>query len=173
VNNFVINTWFVESELLLICVLYQVKMGKSELDLLGMEWLHLPTPDYSSPRLDTVIRAVRFIDSQVHLVWADGNIHRLQTYTLPLDSVQVRLGRAVLVHCNAGKGRSVVVTLAYLLYRHFQEGWNTVQAFDFVKSKRAVANMRARCGTHPQVGTASTRCPRRCASLWRRRTGRA
>lgn len=108
---------------------WEIVMGQKELDEIGMEWLHLPTPDYSSPDLNTVLRGVRFIDAQV------------------------KAGRGVLVHCNAGRGRSVVVTLAFLLLRHYADGWDRVQAFEFVKNKRTVAKMRSRCGTHPQWRT--------------------
>lgn len=48
-------------------------------------------PDYSAPKLTTIIEAVRWM-------------HEQKTK-----------GGAVLVHCNAGRGRSVVVAIGYLL----------------------------------------------------------
>lgn len=55
----------------------------------------------------------------------------------------------VYVHCNAGRGRSAVVVLCYLMSTH---GWTAEEAFEFVLAKRQIAKLTALCGTRPQVG---------------------
>ena len=57
----------------------------------GLAQLRLPTPDYAAPSQRDIRRAVAFIDQ--HL----------------------QAGHRVYVHCNGGKGRSAVCTLAYLI----------------------------------------------------------
>jgi hypothetical protein len=57
----------------------------------GLAQLRLPTPDYAAPSQRDIRRAVAFIDQHV------------------------QAGHRVYVHCNGGKGRSAVCTLAYLI----------------------------------------------------------
>jgi len=56
----------------------------------------------------------------------------------------------VLVHCNAGRGRSVVVTVAYLMTKHKTEGWDRYTALEAVQKLRPTAAMLACCGLRPQ-----------------------
>ncbi len=51
------------------------------------------------------------------------------------------------VHCNGGKGRSVVVAIASLMVLH---RWPLAQAFHFVRARRHVANMPRWGGVLPQ-----------------------
>lgn len=105
---------------------WEIKVSGEVLQELGLEWLLLPTPDYSAPRLRDMETAVSFIQGQA------------------------KAGRAVLVHCNAGRGRSVVVTIAYLLAKHRADGWDCYSALQAVQTKRQVAPLLACCGTRPQ-----------------------
>ena len=57
----------------------------------GLAQLRLPTPDYAAPRQQDIRRAVAFIRQHA------------------------QSGHRVYVHCNGGKGRSAVCTLAYLV----------------------------------------------------------
>jgi len=59
----------------------------------------------------------------------------------------------VLVHCNAGRGRSVVVILAYLLTKHKADGWDRYRALQEVEKLRKVAPMLSCCATRPQWRT--------------------
>lgn len=61
------------------------------------------TPDYQAPSIDQLRRAVRFIDGHI------------------------AAGDAVYVHCNAGKGRSSVVTAAYLIWSE-RNKWESASA---------------------------------------------
>jgi protein tyrosine phosphatase len=56
-----------------------------------VDYKHVPVPDYSAPSLPAIIEAVK---------WIHGRNSS---------------GGAVLVHCNAGRGRSVIMALGYLL----------------------------------------------------------
>ena len=56
----------------------------------------------------------------------------------------------MLVHCNAGRGRSVVVTLAYLLLKHKQDGWDRYTALEVVQKIRNIAPLKSCCETRPQ-----------------------
>lgn len=58
---------------------------------LGIEQLHLPTLDYHCPDEAALLRGVDFMQAQV------------------------RSGRRVLVHCKAGRGRSAIMVLCYLM----------------------------------------------------------
>jgi atypical dual specificity phosphatase len=57
----------------------------------GIEQLHLPTVDFTPPRLEDIRTAVAFIQQQI------------------------RRGHKVYVHCKAGRGRSATVVLCYLI----------------------------------------------------------
>jgi hypothetical protein len=56
----------------------------------------------------------------------------------------------VLVHCNAGRGRSVVATVAYLLLKHKADGWDRYTALEAVQRVRKTASLLHCCGTRPQ-----------------------
>lgn len=56
----------------------------------------------------------------------------------------------MLVHCNAGRGRSVVATVAYLLLKHKADGWDRYTALEAVQRVRKTAALLHCCGTRPQ-----------------------
>eukprot|EP00439_Symbiodinium_sp_Y106_P029184 s7339_g3.t1 len=89
----------------------------------GLDHLHIPTPDFFSPTQPDIQAAVTFITDHI----AKGN--------------------GVYVHCNGGRGRSVVCVLCYLVS---SEGMTAEEAFDMVAGKRRVAPMRGSCGLHKQ-----------------------
>ncbi len=62
-----------------------------EYDRLGIEQLHIPTTDFTHPRLDDVKTAVEFVQHHV------------------------TLGDTVYIHCKAGRARSATVALCWLI----------------------------------------------------------
>ena len=85
----------------------------------GLRHLHLPTPDYSAPSQADIQRAVRFIEEQV------------------------ASGGKVYVHCNAGRGRSAVCVLAYLMKAR---GLSAEQAYMLVAGERRITKLPTRLG---------------------------
>ena len=86
----------------------------------GLVHLSLPTPDYSSPSQRDIQRAVEFIDEHVSR------------------------GESVYVHCNAGRGRSAVCVLAYLMST---QGMSALEAYEFVAGYRRITHLPSRlCG---------------------------
>ncbi|KAL6058575.1 putative Chromatin modification-related protein EAF3 [Balamuthia mandrillaris] len=83
--------------------------------LYEMEQLHLPTVDHNEPSLQDLETAVAFI-------------HR-----------QHQLGRTVLVHCMAGRGRSAAVVLCWMLA---SQRMNPVEAQQALSKKRAMVRPR-------------------------------
>ena len=61
---------------------------------LGLEQLHLPTPDFSSPTAGSIRRGVDFINGFA------------------------AKGRRVYCHCKAGRGRSATIAVCWLLQLH-------------------------------------------------------
>lgn len=90
---------------------------------MGFRCLWLNTPDYCPVSVANLTRGVDFIIEEV------------------------AKGGRVFVHCNAGRGRSTCVVLAYLIKTN---GWDAHASFDFVKRKRNVANLSKLWGTRPQ-----------------------
>lgn len=83
----------------------------------------LPTPDFFAPSQRDIVEAVSFMRSCI------------------------QQGMSVYVHCNGGKGRSAVCVLCYLIYEH---NYTPEEAYDHVKSKRKIADLKAWCGVHKQ-----------------------
>lgn len=97
--------------------------------------LHLPTVDYDAPGPADLDRGVEFILTHV------------RKYVYAALASDVCRGEAVYVHCNGGKGRSVVATIAALMTLH---GWSKEAAYTFVRGLRKIANMRRLGGIMPQ-----------------------
>lgn len=74
----------------------------------GMEFLHLPVPDFCAPRQPQIDRFVEFCEQNV------------------------RAGRAVAVHCLAGRGRTGTMLSCFLVRR----GMSADEAMDKVRSLR-------------------------------------
>ena len=80
-------------------------------------------PQYSS------IRAYRLIDGA-------GNDPGLYLRVIQSLAALHRSSPPVLVHCHAGRSRSVVVVAGFLMQRH---GWDESEALDAIGQKREVA----------------------------------
>lgn len=80
-----------------------------------MNYMYLPVVDFTSPDLDTVLKALSFI------------------------SDQVENDKKVYVHCRAGRGRSATVVLCWLIR---EMGVNPEDAMDFLISKRPNVNKK-------------------------------
>ena len=89
----------------------------------GLGHLFLPTPDYSVPRQADIERAVAFI------------------------SEHVQQGGKVYVHCNAGRGRSAVCALAYLMQTG---GLSARGAYDLVAAQRRITPLPTRMWGFPR-----------------------
>ena len=82
----------------------------------GLAHLGIPTPDYSSPCQGDIHKAVEYITEQI-----------------PKGSVYV--------HCNAGRGRSAVCALAYLMH---SRGLSAREAYELVAVQRRVTPLPSR-----------------------------
>jgi len=82
---------------------------------LGLTTCWLKTPDYAAPT-QTAIR--KGVDAMKQAMANDHKIY---------------------VHCNAGRGRSAIVVLCYMIEKH---NWTASKTFENVRSKRAIANMK-------------------------------
>ncbi|GFS26695.1 protein tyrosine phosphatase, mitochondrial 1 [Elysia marginata] len=90
--------------------------SEKELSDLGIERLHLSTPDLTAtPTQEQITQAVEFIMS-----------HRARK-------------NSVYVHCKAGKTRSATVAACYLMNLH---KWDVKTAVTFMKEKRPVVWLR-------------------------------
>lgn len=74
-----------------------------------INYLHIPTLDYTAPDLEDMDRAVEFINSSI------------------------RDGKPVMVHCAAGKGRTGTVLAAYLIK---YKGLSAVESINMIRSMR-------------------------------------
>ncbi|MEM0365273.1 MAG: dual specificity protein phosphatase 23 [Candidatus Nitrosocaldus sp.] len=75
----------------------------------GINYLHIPTLDYTAPDVEDMDRAVEFINSSI------------------------RAGKPVMVHCAAGKGRTGTVLAAYLIK---YEGVSALESISRIRSMR-------------------------------------
>lgn len=88
-----------------------------------VSFLHLPTVDFHAPSQADIKKGV---------AW-------MQDHTAA--------GHSVYVHCNAGRGRSAVVVLCYLMATM---NCSAAEAYALVQTKRNIADLTALCGTRPQ-----------------------
>lgn len=102
---------------------WELVLEESELKTMGIDFLRLPTPDFFAPSIKDIERGVEFIEKELSL------------------------GTSVLCHCNAGRGRSAVVVLCFLIKNC---GMSLSDAFAHVKSRRKIAKLNVCCGLRPQ-----------------------
>lgn len=88
---------------------------QTEYQQLGIEQFHMPTTDFTHPKLDDIQRAVRFIQS-----------HAQQ-------------GGTVYIHCKAGRARSATVAACWLIKHREMSG---EQAQQLLLEKRPHVNPR-------------------------------
>lgn len=81
----------------------------------GVKQLQLPTPDFESIPLETILRGVEYIH------W------------------NLKNGRSTYVHCKAGRARSALIEMCYLI--KYQK-MTAQEAFDLIKSKRPQAGFK-------------------------------
>jgi protein-tyrosine phosphatase len=79
---------------------------------MGIKQLQIPTPDFDTIPMEVILRGVEYI-------------HWNRTHDRP-----------VYVHCKAGKGRSALVVMCYLIKRH---GYSAKDAYAAVKTQRKQA----------------------------------
>jgi predicted protein tyrosine phosphatase len=102
---------------------WELVLQESELKAMGIDFLRLPTPDFFAPSAKDIEKGVRFIEKQ-----------------LPE-------GTSVLCHCNAGRGRSAVIVLCFLMKYC---GMNLSDAYGHVRARRKIAHLDICCGFRPQ-----------------------
>jgi hypothetical protein len=90
----------------------------------GIEMCHLPTPDYSGVSYTNLLTGADFVKKI-----AEDN------------------DQGCYIHCNAGKGRSTMVVLAYLIK---YQGMTSIDALKHIEGKRKIANFLCCCGIRPQ-----------------------
>jgi predicted protein tyrosine phosphatase len=86
----------------------EAKDDEQRLRELGIELLHLPTPDLQSASVDVLDRGVAFAREQM------------------------ALGHKVLIHCQHGIGRSALLSLCVLV----EDGWEPLDALTHAKDIR-------------------------------------
>jgi protein tyrosine phosphatase (PTP) superfamily phosphohydrolase (DUF442 family) len=84
-----------------------------QLGAAGIDFLHLPTPDLEPASVDVLERGVDFVRDRV------------------------ASGKAVLIHCQHGIGRSPLLALCVLV----DQGWEPLEALAHAKDKRAVLSL--------------------------------
>lgn len=89
----------------------------------GMVMRQLSTPDFFAPSQRDLVEAVAFI------------------------SAHVQAGTGVYVHCNGGRGRSATAVICYLIHAR---GETSASAYELLRAKRPIANLRALCGMRTQ-----------------------
>lgn len=101
--------WLYEKGIRSILSLTEDRVPPMFLEGLDIVYEHLPTPDHDPPLLETILKSVEFIDKMR------------------------REGRAVLVHCAAGQGRSGSIVAAYMMY---SRGLSGQEAIDWIRRVR-------------------------------------
>jgi len=100
--------WLRHQDIGAVLSLTETPLAQDALSRHGLEVLHLPVPDMTAPVPEQFTRALDFID------------------------YQRTLGRAVVVHCLVGQGRTATVLAAYLI----RSG---------MSPEEAIAKLRALC----------------------------
>jgi protein-tyrosine phosphatase len=102
---------------------WELLLQDSDLQAMGIDLLRLPTPDFFAPSPPDIDKGIAFIEKQLSL------------------------GISVLCHCHAGRGRSAVMVICFLM-EHC--GMNLSDALAHVKARRKIANLDVCCGLRPQ-----------------------
>jgi atypical dual specificity phosphatase len=83
--------WVVDKGIKSIVTVREIPLPPEWFDSGDIDYLHLMVADYGAPTLEVLDEAVNYIDNKI------------------------RSGKAVLVHCAAGKGRTGAVLAAYMI----------------------------------------------------------
>lgn len=102
---------------------WELVLKEPELKTMGIEFLRLPTPDFFAPSLKDIEQGIAFIEEQL------------------------QAGTSVLCHCHAGRGRSAVVVICFLMKHCCM---NLIDAFTHVKARRKIARLDVCCRLRPQ-----------------------
>lgn len=97
--------------------------SEDEEQLSSVSWCHLPTVDFNAPSLSDIRTGVEWMKDHT------------------------AAGHRVYVHCNAGRGRSAVIVICYLMAT---TGCTSAEAYELLSAKRRIATLTALCGTRPQ-----------------------
>jgi protein-tyrosine phosphatase len=97
--------------------------------------IELHVPDYSSPTLKEVQKAVTFIENGKQV---EAGV------SLNEQDLEKREHRdIVFIHCKGGRGRSAVVAIALLMKRN---RWSPQRSYGYVLSKKNIANLKGPFG---------------------------
>nr|CCA14620.1 conserved hypothetical protein [Albugo laibachii Nc14] len=96
-----------------------------------------PTGDFSAPSLATIKRFHQIVQSVLLL---EGSFIHLHSCVSFIDT-QITQGKTVYIHCKAGRGRSALIAIAFLLQNR---RWELKQAIKFVTSKRPHIKLHAK-----------------------------
>ena len=97
--------------------------SEDDVQLSAVSWCHVPTVDFNAPSLSDIRTAVEWMKDHT------------------------AAGHRVFVHCNAGRGRSAVIVICYLMAT---TGCTSAEAYELLSAKRRIAALTAMCGTRPQ-----------------------
>jgi atypical dual specificity phosphatase len=114
---------------------HELKITSSELKSFGFQHIELHVPDYSSPTLKEVQKAVTFIENGKQV---EAGV------SLNEQDLEKREHRdIVFIHCKGGRGRSAVVAIALLMKRN---RWSPQRSYGYVLSKKNIANLKGPFG---------------------------
>ena len=105
---------------------------KNMLQTCAMEWLRVPTPDYSAPTLIDLLIAVSYLlkfslRATKCITEAAGGSGGRGSVCDAVDR------QAVYVHCNRGRSRSGLVVICYLIARN---RWTQSDALEYARASR-------------------------------------
>jgi atypical dual specificity phosphatase len=101
--------WVVEQGIKSVVTVREVPLPSDWFNGSDIDYLHLAVEDFGAPNIEELVQAVDFIDQQIST------------------------GKAVMVHCAAGKGRTGAVLAAYLVKK---QSLSAEQAIEKVRGMR-------------------------------------